>query len=228
LRYVKGLGSAAGQSILAARAERPFSSVEDLADRTGLEARELGQLAEAGALEALEGSRRGAWWRARGRSGGRPAAPGLALRETVPEFPALDALEGVCWDYRTTGHSPRGHPLAALREELRARGLPDAHAVSAMPDGRRVRYAGLVICRQRPGTASGVVFMTLEDESGFVNLVVWSRVFERHAVLVRTESFLGVSGRLQVRDGVTHVVAETFWRPDLRRSPAVGESHDFH
>jgi len=228
LRYVKGLGLAAARAILEARAAGPFSSVDDLAGRTGLEEHDLGRLAEAGALEALEGSRRRAWWQVLGRTcGERRADPGLEPREPVPAFAPLDDLERVCWDYRATGHSPRGHPLAALRGELRSRRLPDARAVSALPDGRRVRYAGLVICRQRPGTAAGVVFMTLEDESGFVNLVVWSRVFERHAVLVRTASFLGVTGRLQVRDGVTHVVAEGFWRPELGRPPAAGESRDF-
>ena len=97
-----------------------------------------------------------------------------------------------------------------------------------MADGRRVRYAGMVICRQRPGTASGVVFLTLEDESGFVNVVIWSRVYEEHAVLIKTRSFLGVTGKLQVQDGVTHLVAESFWRPPIDAEPESGGSHDFH
>jgi error-prone DNA polymerase len=97
-----------------------------------------------------------------------------------------------------------------------------------MPDGRRARYAGLVICRQRPGTASGVVFMTMEDETGFVNLVVWDPVFRENAVLIKTTSFLGVTGRLQVQDGVTHVIAERFWSPDLDERPAETASRDFH
>ena len=97
-----------------------------------------------------------------------------------------------------------------------------------MPDGRRVRYVGLVICRQRPGTASGVVFMTLEDESGFVNVVVWSRVFDEHAVLIKTTNFLGVTGKLQVQDGVTHLIAERFWVPRLTSRPTGGKSRDFH
>ena len=96
-----------------------------------------------------------------------------------------------------------------------------------MPDGRRVRYAGLVICRQRPGTASGVVFMTLEDESGFVNVVVWSRIYEEHAVLIKTVNFLGVTGRLQVQEGVTHLVAESFWTPRIGARPVRARSRDF-
>ena len=97
-----------------------------------------------------------------------------------------------------------------------------------MRDGQSVRYAGLVICRQRPGTASGVVFMTLEDETGFVNVVIWSQVFEEYVTLIKTASFLGVSGKLQVQDGVTHVIARSFWIPPLRLRPASGGSHDFH
>jgi error-prone DNA polymerase len=76
-----------------------------------------------------------------------------------------------------------------------------------------VRYAGIVICRQHPGTGSGVVFMTLEDETGFVNVVVWSQVFEEHVVLVKISSFLGVTGTIQKRDGIVHVIAESFWDP---------------
>ena len=115
-----------------------------------------------------------------------------------------------------------------MRDELRARKLPDAASVTRMGDGRRVRYAGIVICRQRPGTASGVVFMTLEDETGFVNVVIWSRVFEEHAVLIKTTNFLGVSGRLQVQEGVTHLVAESFWVPRVSVSPGASRSRDFH
>lgn len=96
-----------------------------------------------------------------------------------------------------------------------------------MPDGRRVRYAGVVICRQRPGTASGVTFMTLEDETGFVNLVLWKPVFERHAIVAKTTGFLGVTGKLQVQEGVTHLVADELWVPDVRL-PVQTRSRDFH
>jgi error-prone DNA polymerase len=152
----------------------------------------------------------------------------LDREEATPAFEGLGPAETIGWDYRTTGHSPRGHPLAPLREKLRARRLPDARTVSSLPQGRLVHYAGLVICRQRPGTASGVVFMTLEDETGFVNVVIWSRVYEKHRVLVRTTSFLGVTGRLQVQDGVVHLVAESFWTPKTVLAPARVGSRDFH
>ena len=98
----------------------------------------------------------------------------------------------------------------------------------ALPDGARVRYAGIVIGRQRPGTASGVVFMTLEDETGFLNVIIWNQVFEKHDALVKTASFLGVLGKLQIQDGVAHVIAERFFRPRLRARPPSAGSRDFH
>jgi error-prone DNA polymerase len=91
-----------------------------------------------------------------------------------------------------------------------------------------VRYAGLVICRQTPGTASGVTFMTLEDETGFVNLVVWPRVFERYARLAKAASLLGVTGRLQKQQGVVHIVARALWAPALPAHPPATASRDFH
>ena len=137
-------------------------------------------------------------------------------------------METVRWDYTFTAHSPRGHPLETMREELQRQRLPDAAQVRAMPDGRRVRYAGLVISRQRPGTAKGVVFMTLEDETGFVNIVLWETVFTKFRVLAKTEPFLGVTGRLQVQSGVTHLVAEKLWMPQVVVQPQETESRDFH
>jgi error-prone DNA polymerase len=91
-----------------------------------------------------------------------------------------------------------------------------------------VRYAGLVIVRQRPSTAKGVVFMTLEDETGFVNVVLWKDVFDRNSLLAKTSSFLGVTGRIQRESNVVHVVAESLWEPDTLRSPAGARSRDFH
>jgi len=142
-------------------------------------------------------------------------------------FPPLNSLETIHWDYACTGHSTRGHPLAPLREELQRQGLPDAATLRTQPDGQRVRYAGLVICRQRPGTAGGVLFMTLEDESGFVNLVIWERVFQKYALLARTQSFLGVTGKLQAQAGVVHLVAEELWAPEIDQEALEAKSRDF-
>jgi error-prone DNA polymerase len=180
--------------------------------------------------------RRTALWEALGFDALTTSLP-MVVQETSPTFTPLGAVEEIAWDYRRTDHSPRGHPLAPLREELKAKGLLDARTIAPMrhlsacdaqAGGSRVRYAGLVICRQRPGTAGGVTFMTLEDETGFVNIILWPRVFERHATLAKTARFLGVTGTLQADLGVVHLVAERLWQPPLYHDLATAPSRDFH
>ena len=229
LRYVKSLSEERDwRRIAAARAERPFASLEDFSRRTRLDDRVLRRLAEAGAFAPFEGRRRAALWAAQGLGAVSETPLPVAPDEPLPDFDPLNDFQAIDWDYQFSAHSTRGHPLAPLREALAAQNLPDARAVAAMPDGRRVRYAGLVICRQRPGTASGVTFMTLEDETGFVNLVIWKQVFDDYAVLARTASFLGVSGKLQSESGVVHVVADALWTPEIPARPPTAGSRDFH
>ena len=229
LRYVKSLSEERDwRRIEAARAERPFASLADFSRRTRLDDRVLRRLAEAGAFAPFEGRRRAALWQAQGLGPASEAPLPVAPDEPLPDFDPLDDFQAIDWDYRFSAHSTRGHPLAPLREALAAQNLPDARTVAGMPDGRRVRYAGLVICRQRPGTASGVTFMTLEDETGFVNIVIWKQVFDDHAVLARTASFLGVSGKLQSESGVVHLVADALWAPEIPARPPTAGSRDFH
>jgi error-prone DNA polymerase len=235
VRYVKGFHERHWERIETTRRQRAFTSIEDLVRRTGLQEGSLTRLAEAGAFAGLDRkdlavaeNRRAALWKVRGAVATPETPLPIEVNEATPEFVPLDAFETISWDYDTTRHSPRGHPLGPLREALLKRKLPDARSVTSMSDGQRVRYAGMVICRQRPGTASGVVFMTLEDETGFVNVVIWSKIFDEHAVLIKTSSFLGITGKLQVQDGVVHLIAEGFWTPPLRLRPSSGGSHDFH
>jgi error-prone DNA polymerase len=146
-------------------------------------------------------------------------------------FDPLSKLDEILWDYSASDHSTRGHPLAPLRGELRAQRWPDARTVARGRDGQRIEYVGIVICRQQPGTASGVVFMTLEDETGFVNLVVWQQVFAQYAQVIRSTSLLGITGRLQVQEGLVHLITEHVWIPKLSRPVAEVaeiESRDFH
>lgn len=225
LRYVKGLSESFATRILDARRERAFASVDDFVIRTDCDDRMRTRLAEAGAFEAMEPGRREAIWQATGAAARTPIA--LDGTEAPVEFRGLSELETVAWDYEATGHSPRGHPLGPLRARLAALGLPDARAVAATPNGRRVRYAGLVIVRQRPATAKGVVFMTMEDETGFVNVVLWQDVFDRYALLAKTSSFLGVTGKIQRESDVVHVVAESLWEPDRMGATRV-RGRDFH
>ncbi len=227
LRYVKGLSERDRTRILDARRHGGFGSLEDFRSRCRLDRATMVRLAKAGTLATFTGDRREAMWR--GLMLDRTATPQIAsdVDERV-DFDPLTTLETVDWDYDGVGHSARDHPLGPLRGELTAQGLPSAEEVRAGRDGQRVRYAGLVICRQRPGTAGGVVFMTLEDETGFVNVVLWERVYEAHRLTAKTTSFLGVTGRLQVQSGVVHLVAETLWRPRVRRQPQDVSSRDFH
>lgn len=229
LRYVKGLSEDRdARPIENARRRTPFTSVDDFVARTGLEERTLGRLAEAGAFTGLEARRREALWEVRGLARTPPSDLAEEPRDETPAFPELKLHEAIAWDYRTSSHSPRGHPLEPVREELTAQRLPDARTVASMPDGRKTRYAGLVICRQRPGTAAGVVFMTLEDETGFVNVVLWRAVFDQYALIAKTASLLGVSGKIQAQDGVAHLVADKLWRPRLGERPEPVRSRDFH
>ena len=229
LRYVKSLSEERDwRRIETARVEQPFASLADFGRRTGLDDRVLRRLAEAGAFGTLEGRRRAALWEAQGLGTASASPLPIAPAEPRPDFEPLSEFQTIDWDYRFSAHSARGHPLAPLREALAAQKLPDARTVAGMPDGREVRYAGLVICRQRPGTASGVTFMTLEDETGFVNVVIWKQVFDDYAVLARTASFLGVSGKLQVESDVVHLVADALWAPEIPTRPTTVGSRDFH
>ena len=222
LRYVKGLSLRDQPCIERAR---PFVSLDDFTRRTALGARALSLLAEADAFVSLGESRRAGLWNVRGVVSS--PVPLAVDGEPPVDFVTPSVFESINWDYERMGHSTRGHPLAPLRSQLRRAEIPDARTVSALRHGTRLDYAGLVICRQHPGTASGVTFMTLEDETGFVNVVVWKQVFDAFAILARTQAFLGVTGTLQVQDGVVHLIAEALWRPELGAHPASVSSHDF-
>lgn len=233
LRYVRGLGEGDGARLEAAMEQAPFRDIADVARRSGLNADKLESLAEAGAfacfgpLGPFGPDRRGALWQVLGTETGGPPPLPLKSRGAPPRFQSLNSLETILWDHQAAGHSVQGHLLKPRRAELAARGLPTARELNGMPDGRSVRYVGLVICRQRPGTAQGVTFMTLEDETGFVNLVIWEKVFERNALLARTLHCMGVTGNLQVGEGVVHLVVEAVWDPKLEDRTLRLRSRDF-
>ncbi len=229
IRYVKGLGERERAQIEAA--PPPYADLADFARRTRLATRALLAMAEAGAFAPLGLDRRRALWAVRGLAStdrdGLDLAPPVAA-STLPRFAALGAAGEVSWDYRSSLHSARGHPMERLRQELAARRLPDARAVNAMRSGRRVTYVGIVICRQRPRTETGVTFMTLEDETGFVNLVVWRPVFERYETVAKTAVLLEVRGHLQNEQGVIHLIADELHDPRLPEDGGRPRSRDFH
>jgi len=228
LRWIKGIQLAEGQRIVEARMQTPFVSLEDFVRRTNISARVHGALAEAGAFGELAATRRDALWQVAGWVVRQSDSMALGGDVDRVDFAQLGALDEIFWDYRASDHSTRGHPLAPLRAELKSNGWPDARTVAKGRDGSRIEYVGIVICRQQPGTASGVVFMTLEDETGFVNLVCWQQVFAEYAHVIKTTSLLGVTGRLQVQEGIVHLIAERVWVPQLSRPVVPVESRDFH
>jgi error-prone DNA polymerase len=217
LRYIRGFGTQERSALqqAAQAGVRPYTDVAHLVQHTGLSQKSLLALAEAGALSSLQVLRRDAIWAVRGLSASRHDSLALPLKSQVQKFVPLRRTEAIVWDHRTSFHSTHGHPMQALRGELMKQRMPHAMQLSTLPDGHRVHYVGMVICRQRPQTASGVAFFTLEDETGMVNLVLWKQVFEQFETVAKTCTLLGVSGHVQ-RDTQTaaatvHVIAKTLW-----------------
>ena len=213
LEQVYGLGEAAGSRIEAARRGGPFRSPRDLVRRAGLGRDDLMHLARAGALASLGLTRRRAVWEAMQgleKPGRRPLLDAIDEPdddEDASLLPAATAQEEVIEDYRTGGLSLAAHPLAFERERLAAAGVVTAAAAAAAPEGRRVVVAGIVLTRQRPATAKGMIFLTIEDETAAANVVVRPDVWEAADHAARRAAVLLVHGRIQRRGAVVHVVA---------------------
>jgi error-prone DNA polymerase len=232
LRLVSSLSLAAAQRISLACAQQQFSSTEDLALRAALEAGDLKALASADALISLSGHRRQQVWDASALHRAPALLQGAPVNEAVLTLPAAAEGEEVLVDYAAVGLTLRSHPLSLLREQLSNLKLMTATQLRALPHGRLVRAAGIVTMRQKPQTAKGVTFVTLEDETGTVNVIVWKALAERQRAELLHAKLLAVHGTWQ-RDTdsggqVCHVVAG-FLR-DL--SPMLGglmtSSRDFH
>ena len=226
LRFVHGLGPRARDRLRAARETGPFRSVEEVVARSGLGPPELRVLAEAGAFESLWPGRRDALWEVLRQSRG-DAGP-LARRSVRParRLPAMSEFERVLADYRTTGLSPGAHPISFLRAELTRRGVLSARALEGRRNGERVGVAGLVICRQRPGTAKGVMFITLEDETGFANFVVMPDLRKRLRGVLRAPLLL-LEGVMEREGAVINVLVRGAEALDLAGRQIRGQSRDF-
>jgi error-prone DNA polymerase len=229
---IAGLPEAAAQRLVAARAEAPFEGVEDLARRARLDARELALLAQADALRPLAGHRHRAAWAAGGvdtRAGALLAATRTheGARDEVLALPAPDAATTVIADYRATGLSLTLHPLALLRERLAAFRVLPAAVLREHPHGRLARASGLVTHRQRPETAKGVVFVTLEDETGTVNVIVWPAVAEAQRRPLLASTLLTVYGIWQREGEVRHLVARRLVDHSALLQDLPGRSRDF-
>jgi error-prone DNA polymerase len=228
LNRVAGLSQADAGRIVAARGAAPFESVDALASRAGLNRRALDALALAGALQPLAGHRHAAHWAAAGVQRLDAVLENARLDEPRIALPAPSEGQALAADYRALGLTLGRHPLALLRQRLQRIRVVTAAELGAIENGRSVRVAGIVTHRQRPGTASGVVFVTLEDETGSSNLIIWPRVLERQREAVLGSSLMVVRGQLQSEQGVIHVVA----RKVEDYSPWLGSletgSRDFH
>ncbi len=223
LCFVKSLTEAEAHLIISAQRSSP--TLADFVSSTRLPLRKLRTLVEAGALDAF-GERRDVLWRIEGLSQSLAPLP-IADYDDLPLLRLLTHSEKVTWDYRMTSHSARGHPMEEHRAKLADQSVIDARTLNALGPGGPIHYAGVSICRQHPETAGGVTFMTLEDETGLVNVVIWKHVFERYSLMIKTSSFMGITGRLQTQDGVVHLIAEAFWElPFGIEQPP--RSRDFH
>jgi error-prone DNA polymerase len=209
LRLIKGLSHKGAERLLGAREQVPFGSVEDLARRAELNRKDLQALAGADALRGLAGNRHQAVWQVAGIQEPLPLFADLPVTapEPVPLLPPPTEGQGIAADYASLGLTLRRHPLALLRRHLERRRLLCAEQVQRCPHGQRVHTAGLVINRQRPSSANSVTFITLEDETAQLNLIVWKQVGERQRRLLLGARLLGVVGEVQREGGVLHVVA---------------------
>ncbi|GLR77359.1 error-prone DNA polymerase (plasmid) [Azospirillum oryzae] len=224
LRLVRGLANAAGAGIVAAREDRPYGDVEDLWRRAGVPVAALRQLAAADGFAGMGLTRREAAWAIRAlRDEALPlfAAAGAAQEAVEPEVTLRPMSEGreVVEDYTMTGLSLRSHPVALLRQDLRGQGSITCADLPRARDGRRVTVSGLVLVRQRPGSANGVLFLTIEDETGIANIIVWKKLFEQQRRIILGASMLAVKGRVQIEGEVIHLIAEQLVdQTDLLRS----------
>lgn len=228
LRQVKGIKEKEALLLMKARVEGASTLADFVA--AGLSRRTLELLAEADACRSIGLDRRQALWAVKGlapeirAARETPLLAGLPLFEAAAALPAMSGSQHVAEDYRTTSLSLKEHPLAFFRERMRRMGCTPAATLKDIKDGAKVTVAGLVLIRQRPGTAKNVTFLTLEDETGPMNAVIWQRLFQANRRTVMTSGFLAVHGKIQSESGVIHVVADGFtdlsaWLSALKQEP---------
>jgi len=242
LRLVLGLSEEVSRSIENARQEHLFLSIEDLSARVCLDKKALIALAESGALDILSGGRREAIWKA---ALPRPMGMWSGIETSEPRtfFPPMSRAEQLVLDYERTGISNHDHPMKLLRARLSSR-IKSSRDCLLLRSGSRVTVAGLVICRQRPATASGVVFVTMEDEFGFLNLLLWSRIFDKYRNIAKSSRLLMVHGKIErsdkskkrlaqdnvpgVPENVIYVIADRMKSLDAQLPEMAATSRDFH
>ena len=227
LRMVKGLSDDAGQRIVAERSQGAYREVQALLERARLDRRELGVLASSGALRSLSGDRHRARWAVAGAEKPMPLFPNMARYEPAPLLQTPTEGQNIVADYRSTGLTLERHPMCLLRRHLDRYRYVQATTLPTLGNGDRVNVAGLVITKQRPGTASGVIFVTLEDETGQINLVLWKQVAEQYRAALLNARLLGVAGELQIEGQVIHVIAKRLFDHSALLGDLSVQSRDF-
>ncbi len=228
LRMIASLPEEEAQRVVKARGEGPFRSLQDLSRRAQLGRRAIDALADAGALQSLSGHRHSARWQSAGVQRLDAVLDRAAIREEPLSLPEPTEGQGILADYRSLGLTLGRHPLALLRRKLARLRVVPSESLRQLRDGWEVKVAGLVTHRQRPETASGVVFATLEDETGTANLIIWPKVLEAQREAILGSTLMIVSGKLQSEQGVLHVIVQSAedysrWLGGLR-----ADSRDFH
>ncbi|THD07666.1 error-prone DNA polymerase [Rhodanobacter lindaniclasticus] len=228
LRQVRGFREDVAERMSAARAARAFVDVTDLCARTGIDRRQQELLAEAGALRGLAGHRHRAKWAVAGVEPQLPLFGRASPAEEAIVLPVPSVAENLQSDYARTGLSLGPHPLQLIRSRLRAARFADSRSLRGQRHQSLVRAAGLVTQRQRPQTASGVTFITIEDEHGAINVVVWSQVAERQRRAYLEARLLGVEGQWECVDGVAHLIARRLTDMSAWLGELDSRSRDFH
>ncbi|MEM1070972.1 MAG: OB-fold nucleic acid binding domain-containing protein, partial [Planctomycetota bacterium] len=232
LQTISGLPWEVATRVVTGRQKSVYRNLKDLAQRTRIGKSHLATLADADALGSLAGDRRAAIWESlwhEDSSQERPLFDDLDSEDALPEsLTPMTPLEEVYADYHTTGLSLKAHPISFVRSELERKRCVTAAQLSELRDGRHVRVGGLVLLRQRPSTAKGITFVTLEDETGSINLVLFQAVWERFFLVARTSNAWLVDGKLENRKGVIHVVVGRITNLSDEVNGLQVRSRDFH
>ncbi len=228
LNSIKSFNLKAATRLVAARAQKPFDSVEDLGRRAALTTLELDALAAADALSTLSGHRRQARWQAASHRFERDLMNEATIEEKTLALPLATEGREIVDDYASTGFTLRRHPLALLRPQLKEMKLSSAEDLSAIKNGKYVRTTGIVTLRQRPGTAKGTIFVSLEDETGIINVIVWKKVIDLHRQTLLRSCLLRVYGNWQRSGNVISLVAEELFDDSHMIKRLQLCSRDFH
>ncbi len=233
LRLVRGLGESIAKTLVEERKQQgTFRSLDDLTERLKLDRGTWDCLAESDALKSLAGDRRQALWEALGQTANQETLPLFAEVNTPPEtpvtLPPLSELQEVYADYGSTGLSLRNHPMAFCRGELEQLSVRRATSLPSLRHGSYLRVAGLVLMRQRPGTAKGITFVTIEDETGSMNLILYPKIWQKYFTIARTCAAWLVTGRLENREGVIHILVSHLEDLTHHVQGLTLKSRDFH